>query len=252
MNALKLNPGQEFSLITTREGGAIDGASYAVRGAFETVFKDFDDRAAKISLKSAQQLLGIPDKVHTLLVILDNTENSEKVRDSLTRLFQQEKLDLEIFSWSEVDRFYESSRQLLDKIYTTVFLIIGVVFFFSIANTINMSLLERTREFGTMMALGNTRLLIGLTVVSEASILGLIGATLGIAFGAGFAMIVSSIGIEMPPPPQATSGYYAMISLNPPLLTKVFLMAFISTALASFTPAYRVCHQRIVQALEYV
>src|SRR4029434_10206059 len=102
-------------------------------------------------------------------------------------------------------------KALLLTIFHTVQTIIAVVFFFSIANTINMVLFERMREFGTMMALGNPRRVIFAVILFEAAFLGILGASAGILIGGLLAHIVSSVGIPMPPLPGFSSGYLASL-----------------------------------------
>jgi len=252
MEALDLKVGDSLTLLVTREGGALDGADYQVRGNFETIFKDFDDRVMKVNLNNAQELLGVPNQVHSLLVVLDETKNTSGVYQQLVARFKGKGLDLETIPWEEQGTFYRQSKALMDKIYATIQVIISVIFFFSIANTINMAIFERIREFGTMMALGNSRATIATTIFLEALSLGLLGASLGLLTGIGLAKLVSFIGIEMPPPPMGSYGYYAMISLSPRLLLETFFITLIATLLSSVVPAYRVCHFKIVQALGYV
>jgi putative ABC transport system permease protein len=115
-----------------------------------------------------------------------------------------------------------------------------------------MNLFERMREFGTMMAIGNSRETIFSMIFLEASLLGLIGAFLGIGIGCIVGQIISTVGIEMPPPPMGSFSYYAVISLEPILLLQVFFIAFISTILAALIPAYRASHFNIIHALGYV
>ncbi|MBZ0090381.1 MAG: FtsX-like permease family protein, partial [Thermoanaerobaculia bacterium] len=131
-------------------------------------------------------------------------------------------------------------------------LIICVIFVFSIANTINMALFERIREFGTMMAIGNGRATIFMTIFLEAAILGALGPLLGMAMGVGLAHVISAIGIEVPPPPQSSTGYFAMITVNRELIFQTFALSMLATVISSILPAYRASRFRIVHALGYV
>lgn len=251
-DALGLKIGDHFNLLVTRQAGAIDGGEFYVRGAFETIVKDFDDHGLKMNLGSAQLLYGLTTEIHSLLVVLDDTENTLETQRDLQRSFREAGQPLETLTWEEQGEFYRHGKQLLYKIYHTVQLIIAVVFFFSIANTINMALFERMKEFGTMMAMGNGRSAVFGVIFLEAGMLGLMGATLGIGVGWGVAGMLSSVGIEMPPLPGSSSGYYATILPSARMLGHVFLLGFFSTVLAALVPAYRASRFRIVQALGYV
>ena len=251
MEALNLKVGDSMNFITTREAGALDGAVYHVRGVFQTFIKDFDERAMKVNLAGAQKLLAVPDQVHSLLVILDDTRKTKPVNTALEKRFSDKGLPLETFTWEEQGEYYRQSKALLRQIYVTIQLIITVIFFFSIANTINMALFERVREFGTMMALGNSRAVIFSMIFLEAALLGLVGSSLGLLAGSGLARIVSIFGIPMRPP-QAASDYFCKIALSAPLLIETFFISFVSALLSSILPGWRASRFRIVQALGYV
>jgi len=252
MEALGLKLGDRFNFLTTRRGGAIDGSEYYVRGIFQTIVKEFDDRSLKMNLASAQKVLGLEGEIHSLLVVLDNTEQTHPMREHLAASFQKEGRDLEILTWEEQGDFYRHGKALLYTIFRTVQTIIAVVFFFSIANTVNMVLFERMREFGTMMALGNPRRVIFSIILFEAAFLGIMGAFSGLFVGGLVARLVSSVGITMPPLPGSSASYLATIVVSQKSLVQTFFIGFVSTLFAAVIPAIRMSKMRIVQALGYV
>lgn len=184
----------------------------------------------KMNLESAQKLLNLPDKVHSLLAVLQETDKTDKIRNDLR---------------------YRQGKKMLDQIFATVQLIISVIFLLSIANTINMALTERMREFGTMMALGNSRGTIFMTIFLEAAFLAVLGSLFGLVVGSGISQIVSAIGIRITPP-QATADYICTISLSPKLLASTFAISTVSTLISSIIPGYRASHFQITRALGYV
>ncbi|MBL7684675.1 MAG: ABC transporter permease [Deltaproteobacteria bacterium] len=248
MQSLGLKVGDHLSFITTQENGTIDGMEFQIRGVFETIMKDFNDRVLKMNIKTGQKILGSDDKFQSLLVVLHQTTDTEKIKSHI-----QNKLgaSFEVIPWHQLNHYYKQGDMLLKKIHHIILFIMCIIFLLSIANTMNMTLLERTREFGTMMAMGNPQSTIFSVITFEAIALGFLGATLGVIIGSSIAYIISSIGIEMPPPPQGSTGYTAMMTLTFPLLIQVWLTCFVSTVLASIIPAYRACHFNITEALSY-
>src|SRR4029434_9380276 len=109
--------------------------------------------------------------------------DTSAIRDRLAFTFQSAGRPLEVLTWEEQGDFYRHGKALLYTIFRTVQTIIAVVFFFSIATTINMVLFERMREFGTMMALGNPRRVIFSVILLEAAFLGVLGASAGLLIG---------------------------------------------------------------------
>jgi putative ABC transport system permease protein len=252
MESLGLKVGERIGLLTAQKAGALNASDYRIRGAYQTILKEFDDHSMKVGLKTAQELLGAPDQVHSLLVVLKDTSMTDAMRRTLEAEFKARGQDMEIMGWEEVNPTYRESANLLNRVFQVVNLIICVVFFFNIANSINMSILERIREFGTMMAIGNSRWVIFGTIALEGSVLGLLGAAFGVLFGIGVARVISSIGIMMPPPPLGGTSYQVLVNVTAPLVLRSFLITWISATLASLPSAYRACHLQIVHALGYV
>jgi len=77
----------------------------------------------------------------------------------------------------------------------------------------------------------------------------LIGSGLGVALGVVLALGISTVGIPMPPPPNANLGYTARIQIVPSTLLMSFVIGFSATVIASILPARRVSRIPVVDAL---
>jgi len=251
LQSLGLKVGDSLNFLTARKAGALDGAELRVRGVFETFIKDFDDRSMKMNLKTAQDILGLPNQIHSLLVILEDTADTETAKAELEGALKGSGVAAELFTWVEQGQYYRQSKDLLRQIYMTIQLIMCTIFFFSVANTTNMILSERMREFGTMMAMGNGRGVIFGMIFLETSILGLLGSGLGLLFATGVGYLLSAVGIPMQPP-QASGVYICTISLSPEIYLQTFAISMGSTLLSSLIPGYRAAHFKIIHALGYV
>ncbi|KAB2838774.1 ABC transporter permease [bacterium] len=251
LQSLGLRVGDSLSFLTARKAGALDGADLRVRGVFETFVKDFDDRSMKMSLQTAQAILALPDQIHSLLVVLGKTEDTEVARAEISQALKARGLNAELFTWVEQGQYYRQSKELLRQIYMTIQLIMCTIFFFSVANTTNMILSERMREFGTMMAMGNGRGVIFGMIVMETALLGFMGSILGLLFATGIGYLLSAVGIPMQPP-QASGVYICTISLTPEIYLQTFAISMVSTLLSSLIPGYRAAHFKIIHALGYV
>jgi putative ABC transport system permease protein len=118
-----------------------------------------------------------------------------------------------------------------------------------IFNTMNMSVMERVGEIGTMMALGTTRTWVLKMFIAEGAVLGAVGGLLGTAVGAGLAMVISYIGIPMPLPPGTTLPWTAEISVDPGHLIFGFFLALGSSVVSSAFPAFKAARLEIAAAL---
>lgn len=114
-----------------------------------------------------------------------------------------------------------------------------------------MTLFERTREFGTMLALGDRSRRLFALIMTESLCLGVLGAFIGMAVGCIAALGISAIGIPMPPPPNANLGYTALIRIVPLEVLIAGLIGFAATILATLLPARRAARLEIVDALRH-
>jgi len=154
-------------------------------------------------------------------------------------------------TWKGLSDFFEKTVQLYDSQFGVLRLIISAMVLLSVANSINMTLFERTKEFGTLLALGDRPQTVLTLILTEAILLGLLGATIGMAFGCFSAWSISAIGIEMPPPPNSNLGYTAVIRLEPMAVLASGTIGFFATFLASILPARRAAELNIVDALRH-
>ncbi|MEP6656015.1 MAG: ABC transporter permease [Betaproteobacteria bacterium] len=243
---LKLRPGDQITLLVNTAEGSLNTAEFEVVGTFATFSRDFDARAVRIPLAAALDLLGT-NGVNTLVVSLRDTAGTAALAASISGRFGSRPL--EVRTWRELNDFYEKTVQLYQTQFGVLQAITLAMVLLSVANTVNMSVFERTGEFGTMMALGNRkRDIVGL-VLTESALLGLIGSVVGIALGAVLALVISAVGIPMPPPPNANLGYRAFIRLVPEVIALAAGVGFMATVAAALLPAIRVSRVPVAEAL---
>jgi len=245
-HALKLRTGDRATLLLNTAEGALNSLEFEVVGIFQSFSKDYDARAVRIPLVAAHELLGTKG-VNSLVVSLKRTEDTRQVANALAG--QLDSKQFEVKTWQQLNDFYESTVALYERQFGVLQFIILVMVLLSVANSVNMGVLERVGEFGTMMALGNRSGLVLRLVLTENVLLGLFGATLGLVLGIILAWAISAIGIPMPPPPNANIGYVAQIRLSPSTLAIGFAVGFCATLLAALIPARRVSRIPVVDAL---
>jgi putative ABC transport system permease protein len=183
---------------------------------------------------------------------LDATANTDIVYGELNPRLQGLPQQMELKKWIDLANYYKQVRNLFNGI----FLFMGVIVFFMVlmssVNTLLMSLFERTREIGTMLAMGTPRLWIVLLFICEAGILGALGAVLGVAAGNLLGVVLNSSGLHMPPPPGYTVAIPFQIHFVPAEMIGASLLVIVSLALASIFPAVRASRLQIAEALAHV
>lgn len=246
--SLGLTIGDRITLVITLSQGAVNTLDFELVGVFQSFSKEFDARAVRIPLVAAKRLMDTPT-AHLIVVMLKHTENTAATVDTLNRQFS--KVGFEVTAWNKLSDFYEKTVELYDRQFGVLRLIILIMVLLSVVNSVNMTLFERTREFGTMRAVGDRSSLIFKLIMTESFFLGLFGAALGIALGCLAALGISAIGIPMPPPPNANLGYTALIRLVPSSILIAGMIGFVAAVLATIIPARRAAGLDIVEALRH-
>lgn len=187
---LDLELGSRLVLTGQDATGEIAGQLVRVVGVFRSGIPEVDEGMVYIPLKTAQEWLGVPGAVTALAVLLRSSAGVDEVRDRLRTLVAGDARDLTVLGWREatpeldaairVDNF---GGYLFDVI---LFVIVGL----AIVNTVLMSVLYRTREFGVLRALGLTQGEAAAVAFSEGVLLtfvsGLVGMAVGFAVTWGF------------------------------------------------------------------
>ena len=244
--ALQLKPGDYLTLLATTTDGALNSLEFEVIGTFRTFARDYDNRAVRIPLAAAQDLVNTTG-VHSVVVSLDDTELTDTVAERLKQVFLPS--EYEVKPWYELADFYSKAVDLYRRQFAVLQFIILLMVLLSVANSVNMAVYERVGEFGTLMALGDRQRDIFRLVLKEYILLSLLGAGLGVVFGVVLAWSISGIGIEMPPPPNSELGYTASIRLVPHVIVMAFGVGAAATVLAALLPAHRVAKMPVVEAL---
>jgi putative ABC transport system permease protein len=249
--SMNVKPGDGLTLLAVTSDGALNGIDVQIVGTVNTGYKEVDDRYLRITLPSAQRLLQ-SDRVTNLVVGLDATENTDQVATALAPRLNGSPQHLVLKKWIDLAAYYKQVRSL----FSTIFVFLGIIVFFMVlmssVNTLLMSMFERTREIGTMLAMGTPRSWIMALFVLEATLLGVLGAMVGVAGGNLLGVLLNHSGIHLPPPPGTTVPMSFRVLHVPSLMIGSSLLVIVSLALASILPAIRASRLQIAEALAHV
>ncbi|GAB2862843.1 ABC transporter permease [Pseudoduganella ginsengisoli] len=245
---LNAQPGSALTLMSTTVNGALNAADVVVTGVVSTGIADVDKRLAMVDLSTAQTLLQT-QKVSTLSVYLKDLALSDTVAEQLRA---QHGAKLEVRTWLQQAMFYLSVKSLYDRIFGFLGVIVLVIVLFAITNTLAMAVLERTREIGTLRAMGATPGEVMRVFTLEGMALGSGGALAGMALAGGVALFLLVAGVQMPPPPGRTDGYPLAVAVSIPMYAGAAVTVALLSACASWIVSRRAAHQSVVEALSHV
>ena len=249
--SLDAKVGDFLMILTNTRDGAINAIDIKVKGIFYSFAKEYDDRVLKLPLDTAQKLLYL-DAVQAMVVLLDETESTDDVKVALSSLFEKKDFPLEVKTWADLADYYNKLVELYKRQFGVLKFIISIVIILSIINTMSMSILERTREIGTIMAMGTKKNEVLSMFMLEGLVLGLLGGGIGVILGIISAKIISYIGIPMPPAPGSTVGYVADIGIFPGVIIFAFLFSVVTALAGSFYPSFKASRLNISEALRYI
>lgn len=192
---LKVEMGDKIVLMGQGLATEIGAAAFRVSGIFESTSKEFDKYNIYINLADAQELLSMPGRVSEIVIMTESLDHVAPVTASLKN--DLEVGGLEVLPWMAVIPLMHQMIELWDAFNYIVYILVVMAMAFGIVNTILMSVLERTREIGILMAIGTRPGKVFSMVMWEGFFLGLTGLITGWVFTLLVFAVVGRTGINI-------------------------------------------------------
>jgi ABC-type lipoprotein release transport system permease subunit len=190
---LKVGVGDKVVLSVQDLAGDMTGEAFRVAGTFETASRDIDEGVVFLRLPEGQALFGLGDSVTEWVFLAGRDGEADALKSELV-----ERLggDVEVATWKELRPLLV---QLVGTFQQTGWVLYAAIFIamaFGIANVLLMSVLERIREIGILMAIGMTPGRMVATIVAESVVLTALGVLGGVLVGFGFIELLGG-GIDL-------------------------------------------------------
>jgi putative ABC transport system permease protein len=155
-------------------------------------------------------------------------------------------------TWLDQATFYRSVKALYNRIFGALGLIIGVIVVFVVTNAMAMAIIERTREVGTLRAMGTLPGQLTRVLALEGMVLGGGGALLGAGIALAVSVLLLVFPVEMPPAPGRSTGYPLQIALDGSMVAATLAAMVLLTMAASAWVARKTVNKPLVDALAHV
>lgn len=251
-NILNVQAGSNITLLASTPDGVLNAIDATVSGIADIFIKELSDRYLALPLPLAQELLTAPDTVSRLSVILKEPARETQAMQRLTQTLQKSGVTLAAKTWQELALFYQQVRVLYLAIFGFMGIVLLAVVFLATANTMLMSVTERTREIGTLRALGARAARVTQGFILEGALLGIVSAVAGTVFSILITLAINAAHIEMPPPPGSAKGIVISVHIIPGAYLAAALAMILTLALAAYFPARRAARASVVQSLTHV
>ena len=176
---MKLEIGSRLVLTFTDTTDEIVSAAFRVTAIYQSDNAPLDEKNVYVKLNELNSLLGTGNAYNEIVLLLRDDDDLNKVQKQLQEKFPGYQVE----SWKEISPETELMVNTTNQYSYIIMVIIMVALAFGIINTMLMSILERTREIGMMMALGTNKLKIFSLVLLETIFLTLAGTPVGLFIG---------------------------------------------------------------------
>ena len=237
-------------LVNTLSGQA-NALDVTVGHKFNTGNAGSNDKFAFVTLALARNLLDAEGRADRLTILLDDASQTEAVRQILLPKLRDAGFDVEIQTWQELSDFYNQVRGMFDMIFGFIFSIVLTVVLMSVANSMGMTVVERTREIGTLRAIGLKRWGVVRLFTTESMLLTVIGCTVGLLVTLGVRWGINVAHISYTPPSSA-SPVPLLVDLDVGRVVFTFVLMAVVGTLAAYLPARRAAKKPIIDALGHV
>jgi len=250
--ALNVKPGDAITLVATTPDGVLNAVDATVSGLADIPIKDLDDRYLATTLGLASDLLQAQGRVSKLVVVLHEPADAEAARARLVPALAAAGFSVEGKTWEELASFYRQVRTLYIGIFGFMGLVLVVVVLLAAANTMMMAAAERTREIGTLRALGTRPGAIKRMFIAEGLILAVAGCLGGALVALAIRTALNHAGLTLPPPPGVSHGMPLHVNLYVTAYAAGGVAMTLTLVAASWFPARRAAKLSIIEALAHV
>lgn len=252
---LKVTVGDELTLLGSGRDGSFAAGVVTISGIFDSGSSDMDRNFAEVPLHYFQDTFAMRDHGNSIVVAVDDlravpetlatVENKIKGEDSLTAL-----------DWS---RLQPGLKQAIQADLTSAWFMYGLLIIlvaFSVLNTQLMSVLERTREFGVITALGIKPRKLASLVMLETALMALLGLVIGLAIGWMIASYLNTTGFHYPGMEEMADKFNLPDRVYPSVTFFSMILGpgvvFIFSLLAAVYPSLRLFRLQPVEAMRAV
>jgi putative ABC transport system permease protein len=251
---MKVKVGDTTVVVATNEDGSVNGYQFTVGGVLRSVTGP-GGRDGYIHIDDGRQILRLDEpEVSEVAIRLKKFNALEKVAARLKETLGEEKNAqgkpaFEIHTWEKLTPFFNIVR-MIDVMTFFIQLMLIAIVLISVMNVMIMAVYERTREIGTIAAIGTLPGRILNMFVIEGLSLGLFGAASGTVLGSIALFIINVLKIRFNFGRQ--QGLILTSSLNPTDILTVCLIVVGVAVLAGFRPAFRASRLEPIKALRHV
>ncbi|MGD8841076.1 MAG: FtsX-like permease family protein [Gammaproteobacteria bacterium] len=253
---LKVGPGDELTFLGSGYDDSFAAGVVRVAGIFTSGINDIDRGMAQVNLGYFQLVFAMQGRGHSVVIRAPNIEQVDTLAARIRALGIVDGKKVVLRNWEELQPGLKQAIQADMTSAWFMYMVLIVLVAFSVLNTQLMSVLERTREFGTMLALGLKPARLARLVMQETALMTGLGLVIGIAGGFLLTLYLSHAGFSYPGMKEMSERFYLPDRMYPAIsllsLTLGPAIVALGSLLASIYPATRLYRLSPVAAMRAV
>jgi putative ABC transport system permease protein len=247
---LSLKDGSDASVLVSTIHGQANASDVIVSDVFFTGNAGTEDKFMYVPLSLARSLYDAEERADRLTILLPASAQLEERRVALERALNDGGYQVKISTWQELSAFYRQVKSMFDMIFGFLLTIVITIVVMSITNAMSMSVVERTREIGTLRAIGMRRGGIVRLFAVEAMLLVALGCAIGLLLTLAVRYGVHALEISYQPP-NSTGRVPLLIGLDMGRSAIAAFMLSLLGVLAAYVPAWRAARNPIIDSLAH-
>ena len=249
---LKLKLGNQIVLVGQGADGSISNDLFKVTGILRGDVFSKDRNYCYMDIKAAQQFLSMDTNFHEIAIVVDDYQNAEAASVTLANNLNKSGLgNMEVLPWQKVEKQFYNTMVFEKKGMRICLIVIVIIVAIGVLNTVLMTILERTMEYGVLRALGTRPMILFWMIVLETAGLAIISIIIGFLLSFALNYWVSIHGIDYPNPIDI--GGFTITTMYGLIYSGAFvgpaIVTFCTALLVSILPAIRAMKINPVEAM---
>lgn len=242
------------SLVNTPFGNLPKQENYKIKGIFNSGFYEFDKNIIFLELSDSLIFFDKYNDDISLEIYLENPLEADGFKENIQKI----NSNLYIYSWIDLNKSFFSALKVERNVMFIILTLIIVVAAFNIISGLTILIKNKTKEIAILKTMGLTNKSIIKSFFLTGFVIGLSATVAGTILGVLFSQYIESIriflsyvfNVEIFP-----NDIYFLdrmpSEINPVSIVIIFILALITTVLASLIPAMGISKMDPIKALKY-
>lgn len=243
--------GDEVLLMGYSRHKSIEAVNCKIIGLSKTGNEQFDSMSLYMRISDASDFL-LLDTFHNIVVVLKDGYETQPVIDKIQKEFDKNGLGLTIKSFSENAMFFTQIQGMYSNYFKISLGVLALIIFFSVSNTIYMSITDRIKEYATIKTIGLPYQVVFFSIIFEGMILTTFAVLLGVVISIFAHQAVNLLNLSLPPPPGSDMEIPFKVIFNWNNILALSGVFIILSMVSSIFPAINVVRTSILKGLKSV